>query len=60
MGRFGVTELLIFFPILGFLFYLSYRTAFRYGKTAGRNEVFEEQREKERKEKKRLKKIENS
>lgn len=60
MGRLGLTEILILFPILGYLIYLSYRTAFRYGKTAGRNEVLEEQREKERKEKKRLKKLEVS
>lgn len=48
MGRMGVTEIFILLPIIGFLIYLSYRTAFRYGKTSGRNELLEEIREEEK------------
>ena len=48
MGRMGITEIFILLPIIGFLIYLSYRTAFRYGKTSGRNELLEEIREEEK------------
>lgn len=51
MGRMGVTEILVIVVFLLLIPFLTHRFAYRYGKTSGRNEVLEEIREEEKREK---------